>query len=111
MPGGGLVAWVLPTGLESGVSSPLRMKETAMLTQTQLSWLNHLFFASMVFWFLAWQESTSSWATKYGPSQVAKALYIQPRTPPPVFDPEVTDTSLDSYESNAFEPRQDPAFP
>ena len=75
-----------------------------MLTQVQISWVNHLFFASIVFWFLAWQETASPWATKYGPPQVAKALYIQPRTPPPAFDPEASDTSWDSSESNAFEP-------
>ncbi len=75
-----------------------------MLTQIQLTWLNHLFFASIAVWFFAWQESSSPWATQYAPSQVTKALYIQPRTPPPVFDPELTDTSWDSYESNAFEP-------
>jgi hypothetical protein len=71
-----------------------------MLTQNQLVWVNHLFFASLVVWFLALQGTLPPLALKYGPSDVAKALHYQPRTPPPVFDPEVTDTSVDAVDSD-----------
>lgn len=74
-----------------------------MPTHGYLTWVNHFFFVSLLVWFLAWQESSLPWAAKYGPSQVSKAMYTQPRTPPPVFDPEVTDANLDSFEPNTFE--------
>jgi len=71
-----------------------------MLTQNQPAGLNHVFFASPFVWCLAWQASLSPQAAKYGPVHVAKALHVQPKTPPPVFDPEVTNTSWDSAERN-----------
>lgn len=71
-----------------------------MLTQNQMVWLNHMFFASLLVWFLALQGTLTPIATHYGPSDVAKALHYQPRIPPPVFDPEVTDTSVDTVDSD-----------
>jgi len=69
-----------------------------MLTQNQMVWLNHMFFASLVVWFLALQGTLTHSALKYGPVDVAKALHYQPRTPPPVFDPEVTDSSVENVD-------------
>jgi hypothetical protein len=67
-----------------------------MLTQNQMVWVNHMFFASLLVWFLALQGTLTPVQLKYGPSDVAKALHYQPRTPPPVFDPEMTDTSAEA---------------
>lgn len=74
-----------------------------MPAHVQLTWVNHFFFASLLVWFFAWQESSQPLPAKYGPLQVTKAIYTQPRTPPPVFDPEVTDANWDSLEPNTFE--------
>jgi len=89
--------------LDSELLLILKPGEFVMLTHNQLTLFNHLFFASLFVLCLAWQESLSPWTGMYSLGQTAKALHVPPRSPPPVFDPEVTDSNLDSFESNAYE--------
>jgi membrane protein required for beta-lactamase induction len=67
-----------------------------MLTQNQMVWVNHMFFASLLVWFLALQGTLTPITIQYAPSDVYKALHYQPRTPPPVFDPEGADASTEA---------------
>jgi hypothetical protein len=50
--------------------------------------LNTLMLAGLMLWFVAQQNLLAPSPLKYGPTDVAKALHYQPRTPPPMLDPE-----------------------
>lgn len=58
-----------------------------------------LVFVCMMLWFVAQQNLLSPSAVKYGPTDVAKALHFQPRTPPPTFDPEQIDTGVEEVDT------------
>ena len=61
--------------------------------------LNTLVFAGIMLWFVAQQNLLSPPALKYGPTDVAKAMGLQPRMPPPMFDPEQVDTGLEDADT------------
>jgi hypothetical protein len=61
--------------------------------------LNTLAFAGILLWFVAQQNLLAPSAIKYGPTDVAKAMHFQPRTPPPMFDPEQIDIGLEDADS------------
>lgn len=61
--------------------------------------LNTLVFAGIMLWFVAQQNLLAPSAIKYGPTDVAKAMNLQPRTPPPMFDPEQIDIGLEDAET------------
>jgi hypothetical protein len=61
--------------------------------------LHAFVFAATLLWFVAQQNLLAPSATKYGPTDVAKAMHFQPRTPPPVPDPEQLDTALEDAET------------
>jgi hypothetical protein len=61
--------------------------------------LNHLFFASLLLWFVVQHSALVPSPLKYGPTTVGQALQYQPRTPPPMLDPEQLDASLEEAES------------
>lgn len=56
-------------------------------------------FAGIAMWFLAQQHLLAPSAIKYGPTDVAKAMHFQPRTPPPMLDPEQIDIGLEDAET------------
>jgi hypothetical protein len=73
-------------------------KEIAMLSSQQVQTLNSLFFAGMLLWCLGQMGPNSLVLAVQSTPDVTKALHYQPRTPPPVFDPEYIDVSEDSQE-------------
>ena len=54
--------------------------------------LNTLMLAGLMLWFVAQQNLLAPSPLKYGLADVAKALHYQPRMPPPMLDPEQTNT-------------------
>ena len=64
---------------------------------------NHVFFASLLFFFVMQQGLLAPSPIKYGPVDVAKALNYQPRTPPPMLDAEQLNTSIEEVESVSFD--------
>jgi hypothetical protein len=61
--------------------------------------LNTLMFAGIMLWFVAQQNLLAPSPLKYGPTDVAKALHYQPRTPPPMLDPEQLNTTGEEAEA------------
>jgi hypothetical protein len=61
--------------------------------------LHTLFFAGILLWFVAQQNLLAPSAIQYGPTDVAKARLLQPRTPPPMFDPEQIDINPEDAET------------
>ncbi len=60
--------------------------------------LNTLVFAGIMLWFVAQQNLLAPSAIKYGPTDTAKAMHFQPRTPPPTLDPEQVDIGAEEAE-------------
>jgi hypothetical protein len=64
--------------------------------------MNHLFFGSLLLMFVIQHSAIAPSPLKYGPSIVAQAQQYQPRTPPPMLDPEQLNTSLEEAEVPQF---------
>ena len=64
-----------------------------------LQGLHTLVLAGILLWFVAQQNLLAPSAMKYGPTDVAKARHFQPRTPPPMFDPEQIDVGPEDADS------------
>lgn len=65
--------------------------------------INHFFFASLLTWFVVQHSALAPSPLKYGSTMVAQALHYQPRTPPPMLDPEQLDTSIAETETQSFD--------
>ena len=74
------------------------MRTTAHQPMT-LQALNALVFVGIMLWFVAQQNLLAPSAIKYGPTDVAKAMHFQPRTPPPTLDPEQIDPGFEDAET------------
>jgi hypothetical protein len=61
--------------------------------------LNAFVFAGILLWFVAQQNLLAPSAINYGLPDVAKAMHFQPRTPPPLLDPEQIDISFEEAET------------
>jgi hypothetical protein len=70
------------------------MRSTAHPPVT-LQALNTLVLAGIMMWFVAQQNLLAPSALKYGPTDVAKAMNLQPRLPPPMLDPEQVDITME----------------
>jgi hypothetical protein len=66
---------------------------------TTLQAFNTLMFASIMLWFVAQQNLLGPSAIKYGPTDVTKAMHSQPRTPPPILDPEQMNANGEEFET------------
>jgi hypothetical protein len=64
--------------------------------------MNHFFFASLLLWFVVQHSLLAPSPLKYGPALVAQALQYQPRTPPPMLDPEQLNTSIEEAEAHPY---------
>lgn len=64
-----------------------------------LATLNHLFFAGLLLLFVVQHSSLAPSPLRYGPPMVGQALQYQPRTPPPMLDPEQLDVSIEEAEA------------
>ena len=62
--------------------------------------LNTLMLACTLMWFVAQQNGLAPSAHKYGLADVAKAMHLQPRTPPPLLDPEQIDINVQETETH-----------
>jgi len=60
---------------------------------------NHFFFAGLLLWFVLQHSALTPSPIKYGPTIVGQALQYQPRTPPPMLDPEQLDVSFQESEA------------
>ncbi len=70
----------------------IRMPERAPLDRSDLSQIaNHLFFMTALA-FVAHQNILNTPAARAETPLVAQALHLQPRTPPPAFDPDQMST-------------------
>jgi len=61
--------------------------------------IHHFFFASVLLWFVVQHSALTISPIKYGPTTVGQALQYQPRTPPPMLDPEQLDVSFQESET------------
>ena len=61
---------------------------------------NHFCFASLLLWFVVQHSALAPSPLKYGPTTVGQALQYQPRTPPPMLDPEQLDASFQESEAH-----------
>ncbi|MDP2419131.1 MAG: hypothetical protein U1D25_12730 [Hydrogenophaga sp.] len=61
--------------------------------------LNMLVLLGIMLWFVSQPNFQALSAIKYGPTDVAKAMHLQPRTPPPLLDPEQVDIGVEEAES------------
>jgi hypothetical protein len=62
--------------------------------------LNTLMLACTLMWFVAQQNGLAPSAHKYGLADVAKAMHLQPRTPPPLLDPDQIDINVQEAETH-----------
>ena len=62
--------------------------------------LNTLMLACTLMWFVAQQNGLAPSAHKYGLADVTKAKHLQPRTPPPLLDPEQIDINVQEAETH-----------
>lgn len=69
------------------------------LPPMRLQNMNTLVLACMLLWFAAQQNLLSPTSLKYGPVDVAKAMHLQPRIPPPLLDPEQVDIGFEETET------------
>lgn len=60
---------------------------------------DHFFIASLILWFVVQHSALTPSPIKYGPTIVGQALQYQPRTPPPMLDPEQLDVSFQESET------------
>jgi hypothetical protein len=67
-----------------------------------LAVMNHLIFASLMLWFVVQHSLLAPSPIRYGPVDVAKALHYQPRTPPPILDPEQMNASIEEAEVHPY---------
>lgn len=68
-----------------------------MLSSRQIQLLNHFFFAGVFIWFVAQQPvSWPQLASSSASAEIKRALHYFPRTPPPIFEPEMLDLAQDS---------------
>jgi hypothetical protein len=74
------------------------MRSTAHPPVT-LQALNTLVLAGIMMWFVAQQNLLAPSALKYGPTDVAKAMNLQPRLPPPMLDPEQVDITVEDAQT------------
>ncbi|MGA1734794.1 MAG: hypothetical protein ACO386_07235, partial [Burkholderiaceae bacterium] len=77
---------------------PVPRKEIAMLNIQEAQTLNAFFLAGVVLWCMSQVGPNSMALASQSVADVTKALHYQPRTPPPVFEPEYIDLSEDSQE-------------
>ena len=61
--------------------------------------LNTLVLAGIAMWFVVQQNLLPPSALKYGRTDVAQAMGLQPRMPPPMIDPEDVDIGLEDVET------------
>ena len=69
-----------------------------MLSNKQVQTLNTFFVLGLLLWCIGQMGPNTLAITMLSTPDVTKALYYQPRTPPPVFDPEYIDLSEDSQD-------------
>lgn len=74
----------------------IHVKGIAMLSNQQAQTLNTFFFLGLLLWCIGQMGPNTLAITMLSTPDVTKALHYQPRTPPPVFDPEYIDLSEDS---------------
>ena len=67
-----------------------------------LDFLNHFMFAGVLLWFFVQHSLINPLPIKYGPADVTKAMYNQPRTPPPVLDLDQFDSSWEETRYGSF---------
>jgi len=65
--------------------------------------MNHLFFASILVWFVAQYGQLSPLPLHYGSTLVAQALHYQPNLMPPMLDPEQLDGTFEEIEARPHE--------
>lgn len=63
---------------------------------------NHFFFAGLLLWFVVQHSSLAPKPKWAGLPMVGHAMQYQPRTPPPMLDPEQLDVSLEEPETTSF---------
>ena len=74
----------------------------ATLSSRQIQLLNHFFFAGVFIWFVAQQPvSWPQLASSSASAEINRALQYFPRTPPPIFEPEVLDLAQDTTDSHS----------
>ena len=69
-----------------------------MLSNEQAQTLNTFFVLGLLLWCMGQMGPNTLAITMQSTPDVTKALHYQPRTPPPVFDPEYIDLSEDSQD-------------
>jgi hypothetical protein len=65
--------------------------------------MNHLFFGSLLLMFVIQHSAIAPSPLKYGRAIVAQAQQNQPRTPPPMLDPEQVDAMFEEAEMQSYE--------
>lgn len=65
--------------------------------------MNHLFFGSLLLMFVIQHSAIAPSPLKYGRAIVAQAQQYQPRTPPPMLDPEQVDAMFEEAEMQSYE--------
>ena len=63
---------------------------------------DHTFFASLLLFFVVQAGLLAPSPLKYGQASVTHAMYYQPRTPPPMVDPEQLNTSVEEAEAHPY---------
>lgn len=64
--------------------------------------MNHLFFGSLLLMFVIQHSAIAPSPLKYGRAIVAQAQQYQPRTPPPMLDPEQIDATFEEAEVQTY---------
>lgn len=64
--------------------------------------MNHLFFGSLLLMFVIQHSALAPSPLKYGRAIVAQAQQYQPRTPPPMLDPEQADAMFEETEIQSY---------
>lgn len=64
--------------------------------------MNHLFFGSLLLMFVIQHSAIAPSLLKYGRAIVAQAQQYQPRTPPPMLDPEQVDAMFEETEVQTY---------
>jgi len=64
--------------------------------------MNHLFFGGLLLLFVIQHSAIAPSPLKYGRAIVAQAQQYQPRTPPPMLDPEQVDATFEEVEVQTY---------
>jgi len=73
-----------------------------MRMSNPLDVMNHFFFASLLLFFVVQAGLLAPSPLKYGQASVTHAMHYQPRTPPPMVDPEQLNTSVEEAEAHPY---------